>query len=308
MNTTFIFGHKCPDTDSICSSIVLANLLTSKGKEVQACRLGAINDETRFVLDHFGAQEPVLLEELTEENVPVILVDHNEFTQTIPGIEKASIKMVVDHHRIANFQTSDPLYYIAEPVGCTCTILYELYKKFGIEIDEEIAGLMLSAIISDTLLFKSPTCTPQDKTVATELSKIAEINLDTYGLDMLKAGTNLSKFSAEELIHLDCKEFSDSNLKFQVAQVNTACIEDVLVNKSEIETAISTTISNDSLDLFVFLITDIINSNSQAIVLGNHTNIFEKAFGKSLVDHMAFLEGVVSRKKQVGPALLKSIN
>lgn len=202
MSKTFIFGHKNPDTDSITSSIVLANLLTTLGYDVQACRLGDINKETKFALDHFSIQEPTLLTELNAEDASVILVDHNEFSQSVDGIENASIKMVVDHHRIANFQTADPLYYLSEPVGCTATILYELYRKHNVEIDDETAGLMLSAIVSDTLLFKSPTCTKQDKEVAEILAKIAEVNIETYGLDLLKAGTDLSDFSASQLIRI----------------------------------------------------------------------------------------------------------
>lgn len=306
MSKIFIFGHKNPDTDSITSSIVLANLLTTLGYDAQAYRLGDVNKETKYALDQFSRQEPVLLTEI-DENTSVILVDHNEFSQSINGIEKASIKMVVDHHRIANFQTSDPLYYLAEPLGCTATILYGLYKKYGIEIDANIAGLMLSAIISDTLLFKSPTCTNEDREVASKLAQIAEVNIDTYGLDLLKAGTDLSSFTPEQLIGIDCKEFLENGFKFQVAQVNTASIEDVLTNKIEIEQAIQNTIQKNELNVFVFLITDIINSNSQAIVLGNNSNIIEKAYGISLVDNMVFLEGVVSRKKQVAPIIIKNL-
>lgn len=307
MSKILIFGHKNPDTDSITSSLVLADLLTKLGYEVQACRLGNINKETQFALEHFSIQEPVLLEEINAEDCNVILVDHNEFSQSVTGIENACIKMVVDHHRIANFQTTDPLYYIAEPLGCTATILYGLYKKCEVEIEEEIAGLMLSAIISDTLLFKSPTCTKKDILIAKELATIAEIHIDSYGLDMLKAGTNLSGFTQEQLIQMDCKEFVDKDFKFQIAVVNTACIDDVLINKAEIEEAIQQVISTNHLNLFVFLITDIINSNSQAIVLGKNTAIFEKSYHLALKDNMSFLEGVVSRKKQVAPIILKNI-
>lgn len=307
MSKTFIFGHKNPDTDSIASSLVLANLLTTLGQEVQACRLGEINKETTFVLDYFNIQPPILLEGINQENCNVILVDHNEFSQTVDGIENATIKMVVDHHRIANFQTAEPLYYIAEPVGCTATILYELYLKHRVEIDKQMAGLMLSAIISDTLLFKSPTCTAKDKQIAEILANAIGISIDSYGLNLLKAGTNLSDFTKEELIHIDCKEFSEHNYKFQIAQVNTASIEEVLKDKEEIEKAIWQTIDSNNLNFFVFLITDIINSNSQAIVLGKDSNIFEKAYALELHNNMVFLEGVVSRKKQVAPILLKSL-
>ncbi len=165
---------------------------------------------------------------------------------------------------------------------------------------------MLSAIISDTLLFKSPTCTAKDKIACEELAKIANIDIDSYGLDMLKAGTDLSDFTPEEMINIDSKEFANGDIKFQVAQVNTACIEDVLQNKVEIEKAMKDFIQKNGSKFFVFLITDIVNSNSQAIILGDCT-AFEKAFNTKVTDNMAFLEGVVSRKKQVAPAILNNL-
>lgn len=306
MEKVFIFGHKSPDTDSITSSIVMEDLERKIGNsEAKAYRLGKPNKETEFVLNHFKVEAPELLEEVPEK-ANVILVDHNSFVQSVQGIEKANILKVVDHHCISGFETSTPLFYIAQPVGCTATILYELYIMNKIEISEKIAGLMLSAIISDTLLFKSPTCTPKDKEVANELAKIAQIDIESYGMEMLKAGTDLSDFSAEELINLDSKAFEANGTKFQVAQVNTACIEDVLRDKEKIENAIKDFISVNGVDLFLFAITDIINSNSQAIVLGTKAEIAEKAFNVKLENNMAFLPGVVSRKKQIIPVITEA--
>ncbi len=300
---TLIFGHKNPDTDSICSSLVHEILDKKNGwEDTKAVRLGNINKETQYVLDYLGIEAPELIENV-KEGQTVLLVDHNEFTQSADGIEKAKILGVTDHHRIANFETSEPLYYTAKPYGCTCTILFENFKQLGHEIERKEAVLMASAIISDTLLLKSPTTTEHDKKALEELSKIADIDINTYGLDMLKAGTDLSDFTAEQLINIDSKEFTNGDFKFQVAQVNTACIEDVLQNKEEIEKAMTDFINKNGSKLFVFLITDIINSNSQAIVLGD-TSVFEKAFSKTVENNMAFLEGVVSRKKQVAPVIL----
>ena len=306
MEKTFIFGHKSPDTDAITSSIAMANLEVKMGNEgATAYRLGKVNKETEFALNYFGVTAPELLEEI-EEKANVILVDHNSFTQSVQGIEKANILKVVDHHCISGFETATPLYYIAEPVGCTATILFELYMMNKVEIDSKIAGLMLSAIISDTLLFKSPTCTVKDKKVANELAKIANVDIEKYGMDMLKAGTDLSDFSAEELITLDSKEFEADGIKVQVAQVNTACIEDVLKDKEKIEAAMSNFMKENNVEIFVLLITDIIENNSQIIALGN-TEIIEKAFDVKLENNTAFLEGVVSRKKQVVPNIDKAI-
>ncbi len=306
MEKIFIFGHKSPDTDSITSSIVMEDLERKlKEPEAKAYRLGKINKETEFVLKHFGVEEPELLEEIPE-NENVILVDHNSFVQSVNGIEKANILKVIDHHCISGFETASPLFYMAEPVGCTATILYELYMMNNFKIEEKIAGLMLSAIISDTLLFKSPTCTEKDKIAAEALAKIANISIENYGMEMLKAGTDLSDFSADELINLDSKAFEVNGLKFQVAQVNTACINDVLKDKDKIVSAINNFISLNNVSLFLFAITDIINSNSQAIVLGNKANIAEKAFDVKLEDNMAFLPGVVSRKKQIIPVITQN--
>ena len=192
------------------------------------------------------------------------------------------------------------------PVGCTATIIFGMYEQENIEIEPKIAGLMLSAIISDTLLFKSPTCTELDVEVGHKLAEIANVEINQYGLDMLKAGTDLSDFSPEELINIDSKPYTTNGVKYQVAQVNTASIEEVLKSKKEIEKAMEEFIKANSEDLFVLLITDILE-NSQIIVAGNRKDITEKAFEVKLEDNMAFLPGVVSRKKQVVPVIDKNI-
>ena len=303
----YVFGHKNPDTDSICSSIVKEILSKKDGKtNIEAKRLGKINKETQYVLDYLGIEPPALLEEV-EEGQKVILVDHNEFSQSVEGIEKAKIIGVVDHHRIANFETSEPLYYTARPYGCTATILYKDFVQKGIEIENKEAILMASAIISDTLLLKSPTATGHDKKALEELSKIADIDVNIYGLEMLKAGTNLDDFSEEELIHLDAKKMEKGDKKFVIAQVSPVSIEDVLKRKQQLENAIENEIRENGLQLFVLAITDILNSNSQILVLGEESNAVEKAFEKSLEDNMMFLEGVVSRKKQILPVIDKNI-
>ena len=247
MEKILIFGHKNPDTDTIMSAIAMANLKNKLKKEAKAYRLGNINKETKFALDYFRQEEPELLEDL-ENSQSVILVDHNDFGQSVKNIENANILEVVDHHKISGFSTSEPLYYTAMPVGCTATIIYGMYKNKNIEIDSKIAGLMASAIISDTLLLKSPTTTDLDKKVLEELGKIAKIDVKEYGLEMLKAGTDLSDFSAEELINIDSKPFSTNGVNYQVAQVNTASIEEVIKYKEKIENAMKNFISKNSQD------------------------------------------------------------
>ena len=302
-----IFGHKNPDTDSICSSIVKAIIEEKRdGRKYKAVRLGNVNKETQYVLDYLGIEVPELIEKV-EEGQEVILVDHNEFNQSVEGIENAKILEVVDHHRIANFETSEPLYYTARPYGCTSTILYEEFKKLGHKINKKEAVLMLSAIISDTLLLKSPTTTEYDKKALEELGKIAEIDVNEYGLEMLKAGTDLGDFSAEELVNLDAKNLDKEGTKYVIAQVNTVDIQDVLKRQEELEGAMKAEIEKKGLSLFVLAITDILNSNSEIIVLGQKAEAVEKAFDVKLENNCAFLEGVVSRKKQLLPNIEKNI-
>ena len=303
----YIFGHKNPDTDSICSALVKERFNSKLGYEkCVARRLGNLNKETQYVLNYLGIEAPELLEKV-EEGQEVILVDHNEFNQSVEGIEKAKVIGVIDHHRIANFETSEPLYYNARPYGCTCTILYKEYKQRGLEISKEEAILMASAIISDTLLLKSPTTTNNDVKALDELEKIAGIDIKEYGLEMLKAGTDLDDFSAEELINLDAKSLDKEGTKFVIAQVNTVSIDDVLKRQEEIENEMKKAIEEKGLSLFVFAITDILNSNSEIIALGEKSNVIEPAFGKTLENNRAFLEGVVSRKKQLLPNIDKNI-
>ena len=305
MEEVIVFGHKSPDTDTICSAIVMADLQTKiRVKKVTPCRLGEINEETKFALKKFNAEAPKFIEKV-EEGQKVILVDHNEFSQSVEGIENAKIEAVVDHHRINNFETSEPLFYYAQPVGCTSTILFELYSSNNIEIPAQMAGLMLSAIISDTLLLKSPTTTEKDKKALEALAKIADVDVNIYGLEMLKAGTNLDKYTEDELIRLDAKKIEKEDIKYVIAQVNTVSIPDILKRKEKIEQEINKEILAKGLSLFVFVITDIINSNSEAIVLGDRTDVIAKSY--EIKDNIAVMPGVVSRKKQVLPLVEKNM-
>lgn len=308
MEKVLIFGHKNPDTDSICSAIAYADLKTQLGQSVEPVRLGSVNSETQFALDHFGVKAPRQVDTVAGEAKDVILVDHNERQQSASDIDQVRVIEVIDHHRIANFETSGPLYYRAEPVGCTATILKKLYKENGISIRKEIAGLMLSAIISDSLLFKSPTCTPEDVAAARELAEIAGVNADTYGLDMLKAGADLSGKSIQELISLDAKEFQMGGSKVEIAQVNAVDTNDVLSRQAELEDALSAMISEKGLDLFLFVVTDILNNDSVGIALGRAAHAVEKAYNVKLENNKAVLKGVVSRKSQIVPVLTDVFN
>ncbi|WP_156288681.1 manganese-dependent inorganic pyrophosphatase [Oceanobacillus salinisoli] len=299
MTKKLIFGHKNPDTDTICSAIAYADLKGKIGETAEAARLGQVNKETQFALDYFQVDAPPLVEEVAEGS-EVILVDHNEFQQSVDNIRDLKITEVIDHHRISNFETKEPLYFRAEPVGCTATILNKMYKEKNVEVSKEIAGLLLSAIISDSLLLKSPTCTQEDVDAAHELAEIAGVDLEKYGLDMLKAGADLSDKSALELVTMDAKEFAMGDAKVEIAQVNTVDAEKVYEIQADLETEIEKIISDKGLDLFLFVVTDILNNDSEVLALGKGKGKVESGYGVTLDENnRALLKGVVSRKKQI---------
>lgn len=299
MTKTLIFGHKNPDTDSICSALVYENLKKQLGADVEAVRLGALNKETEYVLQHAKIEAPRQIDKLEASVKEVILVDHNEFQQSVDNIRDVKITEVIDHHRIANFETSDPLYVRVEPVGCTATILTKLFHEQEVEISPKDAILLLSAIISDTLLFKSPTCTKEDETIALELAEIAEVDVNEYGLNMLKSGTDLSDKTIAELLSMDAKEFTMGESKVEIAQINAVDIAAIYEQQENLETEINKVIAEKDLDLFLLVVTDILNSNSEVLALGNKRANVEEAFKVELLANRALLKGVVSRKKQI---------
>lgn len=298
MNKTIVFGHKNPDTDSICSALVYADLKRALGIDAEAVRLGNVNKETEFVLASAKVEAPKLIDK-AEQGQDVILVDHNEFQQSLDNIRDVKIKEVIDHHRVANFETSDPLYFRVEPVGCTATILLKIFKENNVEVSQSNALLLLSAIVSDTLLFKSPTCTEQDVQAAKELGEIAEVDVDEYGLEMLKAGTNLSDKTIIELLEMDAKEFTMGDSKVEIAQINAIDIDAIYAQQVEFETEINKIIEAKGLDLFLLVVTDILNSNSDVLAIGPRSENVEDAFKVQLAANRALLKGVVSRKKQI---------
>ena len=300
-----VFGHKNPDTDTICSAIAYAELKNKLGKDVKAVRLGEVNEETKYALNYFKVEKPELVENVAGKEI--ILVDHNERTQTADGFEEAKVLELIDHHRISNFNVDEPLYARVEPVGCTATIILKLFKENGLAPSKETAGLMLSAIISDTLLFKSPTCTQCDAKAGKELAEIAGVDLKEYGLEMLKAGTALGDKSEAELLNMDMKIFEIDGEKIGVAQVNTVNEAEVLERKEKLLAEIDNIIAKEWLKFFMLAITNILTNDSTALVSGNGNDVIEKAFGEKVDSNLVILKGVVSRKKQIIPPLTKAI-
>lgn len=310
MSKILVFGHQNPDSDAIGSSVAFAYLAKEAwGLDTEAVALGTPNEETAYVLDYFGVQAPRVVESAKAEGVEtVILTDHNEFQQSISDIKDVTVYGVVDHHRVANFETANPLYMRLEPVGSASSIVYRMFKENGVSVPKELAGLLLSGLISDTLLLKSPTTHASDIPVAKELAELAGVNLEEYGLEMLKAGTNLSSKTAAELIDIDAKTFELNGEAVRVAQVNTVDINDILARQEEIEVAIQEAIVTEGYSDFVLMITDIVNSNSEILALGSNMAKVEVAFEFTLENNHAFLAGAVSRKKQVVPQLTESYN
>ncbi len=238
--------------------------------------------------------------------VNVILIDHNEKKQSVDGIETARILEIVDHHKFGDIETSEPLMIRAESVGCTSTIVYRLFEESNIIPDRQTAGIMLSAILSDTLIFKSPTTTKRDVEVAGKLEKLAGVDMHKYGMELLIAGASLADKTSLDLLTMDMKEFTMGSHKTALAQVNTVDINSVINQKEELEYEINKMISENGYNLFMLVITDIINKGSQILAYGDSTYLVTSAFGKPLEDNTMWLKGVVSRKKQIVPVLMQA--
>ena len=309
MEKELIFGHQNPDTDAIGTAIAYSYLQNKLGYNTEPVALGEANDETTFALNKFGFEAPRVVKTAANEVNKVMLVDHNEPQQSVSDIDKVTVTHVVDHHRIMNFNTSSPLFYLAAPVGCTSTIMWQLYQHYNVEIPQNIAGIMLSAIISDTLLLKSPTTTDEDKKAVKALAEIADVDYEKYGLEELKAGTNIASKSEEDLIDLDAKSFDLNGKTVRVAQINVVDLPEAMERKNAFLKAMNAASASKNYDLFMLLITNVLDSDSTALVTGSDEAIaaFEKAFGK-VADSEISLPGVVSRKKQVVPPLTEAFN
>ena len=233
----------------------------------------------------------------------VILVDHNERGQSIPGVEEADILEIVDHHRVADIQTVGPLLFRGEPLGSTATIVTKIFDELDVEMPSHIAGLLLGAVVSDTLLFKSPTCTPVDTKIAKKLAEIAGVDIQKFAMEMFKAGTSLVGKTVDEIFNQDFKKFSFDNLQVGVAQVNSMDIEGFLSYKKDMLDYMNKFAEDNNLEFTLLLLTDIINANSEIFVGGPRPELVEKAFNVQLTECQGTLAGVISRKKQVVPAI-----
>lgn len=238
----------------------------------------------------------------------LILVDHNEPSQAVDNIESAEILEIIDHHRLGSMETMMPVYFRNQPVGCTSTIIYQLYQEQGVEIPKKIAGLMCAAIISDTLLFRSPTCTPMDKAAAQALAQIAEIDCTEFAAAMFAAGSNLKSKTAEEIFYQDFKKFEQDETIFGVAQITSMTEGELAGAKEKLLSYMKTAFENQRLTMLFFMLTDILNESTELLCFGEGAEkLVKEAFGKSVENGSVILPGIVSRKKQLIPTLFSAL-
>lgn len=304
---TFVAGHKSPDTDSICSAISYANLLTQMGTPATPVCAGDANKETKYVLQHFGFEHPQIVtnwEAFAPNGGDLYLTDHNESKQIIDGYKSMNMCGVIDHHRIGDFETDGPVFIRMEPVGCTNTILTKLYIENNQEIPKNIAGLMLSAIISDTVLFRSPTCTETDKKMAYKVADIAGVDIESYGLDMLKAGADISDLTNDEIVRTDMKEFSEAGQTISIGQISVMDTTDVLAKQAELVAALEALRTANGYAASYIMVTNILDESTTLIYSGDVESIVVNAFGKNVKDNAVFLPNTMSRKKQIVPPIL----
>ena len=298
----YVVGHKNPDTDCICAPIAYAFFLKKKGKNAIPVRTGEINPETKFVLNYFKVKIPEILKNAAGKKI--ILIDHNEKEQSPTHIEKAEILEVIDHHKIS-FSWPQALYFLTEPLGAASTIIAKKFFQEKVKIPRKIAGILLSAILSDTVVFRSPTTTKEDIKAAKKLAKIAKIkNLEEFGIEIKKKKAVLKGQTSENIIFSDFKIFDFSGKKVGIGQVEVCALKEVNERKEGLIEKLKEICQRENYNLLLLMATDIIKKSSQLLGTGE-INYLEKAFGKKVVENSIYLPGVMSRKKQIVPPLMK---
>ena len=310
MSKVFVIGHKSPDTDSIAAAVSYSYLKRQLGVDAVAARAGEPNKETKFALDYFKVEAPVLLESTARKNpddekTKLILVDHNESKQCVDGAKDAEVLELIDHHRLGDFETENPIFILIRPVGCVNTVIYGLYKANGVKPSKEVAGMMLSAIISDTVLFRSPTTTDEDKAAVKELAEIAGVDYEAYGMEMLKAGADISDYPAEKLAHNDTKEFEAGGKVFSCGQISVMDLQPIEAKRADIMKVLEETKAEKQYEASYLMVTNILTEDTYLWFTSGAEAAAEEAFGKKAEDRCVYLPKVMSRKKQVAPFLLK---
>ncbi len=298
---TYVIGHRGPDTDAICSALAYARLKATDDDSTVAARAGELNPETEFVLEYWDVEEPLLLEDATDEQL--ILVDHNEHSQTVDGAREATITEIVDHHRLGDVTTSEPIFCRIEPVGSTATVIADLYDERGVEVDSQTAGLLLSGLVSDTVILRSPTTTERDRVVAERLADIADVDIEAYGKELLAQKSKLGEKTPREMVLGDFKEFEFGETAVGIGQVETVDPDPVVDQREAIREAMGEIVDERDYDILVLVVTDLLEEASTAFVVGEQIDRVGDALDAELTDGESFLPGVMSRKKQIVPPL-----
>jgi manganese-dependent inorganic pyrophosphatase len=301
----YIYGHKNPDSDSVCAAIALADLKSKIGVEAVPAVQGDLNPESNFILEKFGVSAPEIIS--SGAGKQVILVDHSDLAQTLDDLKDAELLGIVDHHKLGDVTTTNPLECWIWPVGCTCTVLKAMYGFFGVEIPKSIAGIMLCAILSDTVIFKSATCTDQDKEAADALAKIAgESDLAALGMEMFKVKSAVEGTPARELVLRDYKDFDMSGNKVGIGQLEVVDLSILDGIKPELAEDIKALKTEGGRHSVFLLLTDIMKEGSEMLIASDDESVVQKAFGTAPEGGKVWLEGVMSRKKQVVPNFEKA--
>lgn len=295
-------GHTTPDSDSICSAISLAYLLNQIGQNAIPARQGDVNPETQFILDKFGFEAPILKTQFAGEEL--FITDYSDIAQAPKDIDKATIVGIVDHHKLGDLTTSTPLECWIRPVGCTNTIVKEMYDYHKVQIPKNIAGIMMCAILSDTVIFKSPTCTELDIKVVRELAKIAGIeDFGALGMEMFKVKSAVSGVPVRELILRDYKPFDMHGSQVGIGQLEVIDLSIFDEVKDALQKDLEALRVEGNLHTTCLILTDIMKEGSEVLVSSVDASIFEKAFNCKLVDGKVWIDGCLSRKKQIIPFL-----
>ncbi len=300
-----IFGHKSPDTDSVGSAIIWAWFLNEvKGDDAEAVLLGEPSSEAAFVLDRWDIPKPRIIESL-DPGQPVIIVDTNNPAELPSGIDEADIRAIIDHHRLAGgLATKGPIDVTVRPLACTATIMHDLMGPSASELPAWVKGIMLSCILSDTLEFRSPTTTEQDRSLAEELASGLGLDLSAYAGELFAAKSDVSKFSDKELVRMDSKEHGVSGTKLRVSVIETTASRTVLERKDGLMAAMEEVAEEDGVDQVLLFVVDILDEHATLLVPNDVVRgIARNSFGVEAVDDTIVLPGVMSRKKQIIPNL-----
>jgi manganese-dependent inorganic pyrophosphatase len=300
----YIFGHKSPDSDAVCGAISLANLQNQLGHQATPVTQEKINPETSFILDRYGFSTPEIKTSFAGEQI--MLVDFSDYAQGPEDLAKADILGIVDHHKLGDVSTPNPLECWIWPVGCSCTVLKSMYDFYNEDIPKNIAGIMLCSILSDTVIFKSATCTDKDKKAAHALAEIVgEKDLQALGMEMFQVKSAIAGTPIRELVTRDYKDFNMSGSKVGIGQLEVVDLSLLDGVKDDLAKDIVVMKQEGERHSVLLLLTDIIQEGSELLIASDDPSVVEKAFGATPDNNKVWLPGVMSRKKQVVPHLEK---